>query len=111
MLAADVNRLLTDFGSLLTLTRGGTVTYDPATGLASVTGGAPFTILAVFISYKDENVDGSTIRRGDRRLLVAAQGSQTAPIMDDMVGGLKVVDVQTIAPNGTAVAYACQMRK
>jgi hypothetical protein len=111
MLADDVAHLLEDFGSALVLTRPGVPVYNPVIGTTATTGGGSFTLRAVFINYLDENVNGTTIRSGDRRLLVSVQGSTTAPQIDDMVGGLKVIDVRTIAPNGTAIAYACQMRK
>jgi hypothetical protein len=111
MLGDAVAHLLQDFGSALTLTRGGTPAYNPATGTTTTSGGGTFTVRGVFINYADENVNGTTIRSGDRRLLVAAQGSTTAPQIDDVVGGLKVIDVRTIAPNGTPIAYSCQMRK
>jgi hypothetical protein len=111
MLGQDVAQLLQDFGSDLTLTRRVGGSYAPATGL--VTGGTPtdFTVRAVFINYKDANVDGTVVRMGDRRLLVSTTGSQTAPIVGDVVGGLKLIDVRSIAPNGTPIAWACQARK
>jgi hypothetical protein len=44
-------------------------------------------------------------------LLVSATGSEVAPIMDDVVDGLRVISPRAFAPNGVAVAWACQMRK
>lgn len=111
MLGDDVAHLLQDFGSSLVLTRAGAATYVPATGKTTTAGGGTFSVRGVFINYTDENVNGTTIRSGDRRLLVSAQGSATTPQIDDVVGGLKVIDVRTIAPNGTPIAFACQMRK
>lgn len=111
MLEDDVAHLLQDFGSALTLTRAGVPTYTPETGVMTNATGGTFTIRGVFINYADENVNGTTIRSGDRRLLVSVQGSTTAPAIDDVVGGLKIIDVRTIAPNGIAIAYSCQMRK
>ena len=111
MLDEDVAHLLEDFGSTLVLARPGTSVYDPETGTMASSGGGTFSVQGVFINYLDENINGSTIRTGDRRLLVSVQGSATAPQIDDVVGGLKVLDARTIAPNGTPIAYACQMRK
>jgi hypothetical protein len=111
MLARDTGLLLRDFGSALTLARPGVGTYDPATGKTSTPTATTFTVRGVFINYEDKNVDGTVVRAGDRRLLVSAQGSTTAPAIGDRVGGLQVVDVRTIAPRGVAVAWACQMRK
>ena len=114
MLEDDVHHLLRDWGSSLTLTRPADATYDPAAGQMSSAQGASdssFSILGVFINYMDMNVDGSTIRAGDRRLLVSAKGSATDPRIGDVVGGMRILDVRSIAPNGTPVAFACQTRK
>jgi len=111
MLSRDTARLLQDFGSALALIRPGVGAYTPATGKMAATTPQTFTIQAVFINYEDKNVDGTVVRAGDRRLLVSAQGSSTAPAIGDRVEGLQIVDVRTIAPRGVPVAWACQMRK
>lgn len=114
MIGDDVTFLLEDLGALMTLIRPGSQSYDPATGQmseADPTGGTSYDIRAVFINYQDDLMDGSVIRAGDRRLLVAVYGSTTAPQIGDVVQGLRVIDVRTYAPNDTPIAYACQMRK
>jgi hypothetical protein len=111
MLSEAVNSLLQDFGSNLVLTRSTGATYNPATGQTATPTVQTFTVRGVFINYKDENIDGTVIRMGDRRLLVAPQGSTTTPAIGDVVDGLKVVDVRSYAPNGTTIAWACQMRR
>jgi hypothetical protein len=111
MLGNAVINLLQKYGSALTLTRSVGAAYNPSTG--AVAGGTPtnFTVQGVFINYTDENVDGTVVRAGDRRLLVSPTGSTTAPAIGDVVGGMKLVDVRTYAPNGTPIAYSCQTRK
>ena len=111
MLAEDVAYLLQDFGSNLTLTRQAPGTYNPATGNMSATSQTSHTIRGVFINYVDTNVDGTVVRMGDRRLLVSAKGAPITPAIGDRVDGLQVIDVRSIAPNGTPIAWACQMRK
>ena len=111
MLENDVSRLLEDFGSDLTLTRQAAGAYNPATGTMAATTPVNHTIRGVFINYTDANVDGTVVRMGDRRLLVSAKGAAVAPQINDLVSGLQVIDVRTIAPNGVAIAWACQMRK
>lgn len=110
MLADDVALLLEDFGSDLTLERPGAPTYDPAAGTLTNATDATLTIRGVLINYTDDDVDGTVVLQGDRRLLVSATGSDDAPERGDIVGGAKIVDVRTIAPNGTAIAWACQVR-
>jgi hypothetical protein len=111
MLAQDVAVLLRDFGSDLTLSRRDGDTYAPDTGTLTAGTVTTYTIRGVFINYRDENVDGAVVRAGDRRLLVSATGSQTEPAIGDTVGGLKLLDVRSIAPKGVAIAWACQARK
>jgi hypothetical protein len=111
MLGDDVAFLLQDFGSDLTLTRPGVGAYSPTTGEMTTAADSTFTIRGVFINYTDANVDGTVVRMGDRRLLVKAKDATTTPAINDRVGGLQVIDVRTIAPNGVPVAWSCQMRK
>lgn len=110
MLEDDVASLLEDFGSDLTLERPGAPTYNPATGEMASASDATLTVRGVLINYMDGDVDGTVVLQGDRRMLVSAIGSDGAPERGDIVGGAKIVDVRTIAPNGTAIAWACQVR-
>lgn len=111
MLEGDVAQLMQDFGSTLTLTRPGAKTYVPATGTVSAPADTTFTARGVFINYTDDNIDGTLVQRGDRRLLLATEGATGTPAVNDVVAGLKVLDVRTIAPNGAPIAWACQVRK
>jgi len=114
MLGDDVAYLLEDFGSDLTLTRQAPGTYDPTTGeITPISPDEPtdYTIRGVFINYLDANVDGTVVRMGDRRLLVRASDAETTPAINDRVDGLQIIDVRSIAPNGTVIAWACQARK
>jgi hypothetical protein len=111
MLADTITRLLQKYGSALTLTRTVGATYNPATGTMSAGTPTNFTVRGVFISYKDENVDGTVVRMGDRRLLVSPVGSTTVPAIGDRVDGMQLIDVRVYAPNGAAIGYACQARK
>ena len=118
ILAADLGFLMADFGADWTLTRPVVSAsdpvvsaYDPATG--TTTPGTPqtFTVRGVFINYMDSNVDGTVIQMGDRRFLMRAEGAPTQPEIGDQIDGLQVVDVRTVAPNGTSIAFSCQMRR
>lgn len=111
MLADDVAFLLQDFGSDLTLVRQTPVAYDPATGTNGPAVTTTYPIRGVFINYTDDDLANSAISMGDRRLLLQAKDAVTAPQPGDRVDGLQVLDVRTYAPNGIAVAWACQMRK
>lgn len=106
----DVADLLEDFGQDLTLTRAGAPTYDPATGVMSNAAGTTVSVRGVFVDFNHMNVDGTVVRAGDRRLLITAAGATGTPALGDTVSGLKVINVRTFAPNGTVVAWDCQMR-
>lgn len=111
MISDAVINLMDRYGSALTLTRTVGAAYDPATG--KVSGGVvtTFTVRGVFINYLAEEIDGTVIRAGDRRLLVGPRGSTTVPAIGDTVDGHKLVDVRSYAPNGVEVGWACQARK
>lgn len=111
MRADDVAFLLEDEGSSLTLTRQAAGAYMPSTGLMAATTPANFTIRGAFINYHADNVDGTVIRAGDRLLLVSAVGSTTVPAIGDRVDGTEILAVRSFAPNGVAIAWACQTRK
>lgn len=111
ILTADLAFLMDDFGADWTLTRPAAGTYNPATGTMSGGTPTPFTVRGVFINYTDENVDGTVVQMGDRRFLMRAAGAPTAPDIGDRIDGLQVVAVRTVAPNGTPIAFSCQMRK
>lgn len=110
MLEEGVLQLMQDFGSDLTLSRAGVAIYNPTTG--TVTNGTPssFTARGVFIEYREDNIDGTLVKRGDRKLLLAASGATGTPAVNDIVNGLKVLDVRTIAPNGVPIGWTCQVR-
>lgn len=111
MLGPAVAKLLQDFGSTLTLTRQALTAYVPSTGTLPAGAVSTFSIRGVFINYRQDRIDGTVVRAGDRMLLVSAEGSQTVPAIGDRVDGCHLVDVRTFAPNGVAVAWTCQARK
>ena len=112
MLGDTVIHILQTYGSDLTLTRpSGTRVYNTGTG--KFEGGTPanFTIRGVFVDYKEDRVNGTSIRSGDRMLLVSATGSETAPAIGDAVDGMTIVHVRAFSPNGNAIAWTAQTRK
>lgn len=111
MLAESVTALLQDFGRDYTVTRLDRAGYDPATGTIASGSSSTYPVRGVFINYGDKHVDGTVIQRGDRRLLVRASDAGEEPKIGDVVDGLQVLDVRSIAPNGIAIAWSCQTRK
>jgi hypothetical protein len=130
-----VTHLLRERGETLSVARsGGPQTYNAATG--TMTGGTPVqgTFRGVFINYEDKDVDGTHVQMTDRKLLIDALSSETtlSPTRGDTVsgtvtdavldgegavvtppsitGGVVIERVRSIAPNGTPIAYICQVR-
>ncbi|MDR0216187.1 MAG: hypothetical protein LBJ15_19630 [Comamonas sp.] len=67
---------------------------------------------AVF-GYKQRDIDGTLIKHGDQRMLLAPQIEVAPKTGDTMTAGASVynvVDVGIVAPAGVAVLYKLQLR-
>lgn len=65
------------------------------------------------IGYKQRDIDGTLIKHGDQRLLLAPQIEVAPKTGDTVTVGAKdynVVDVGVVAPAGVAVIYKLQLR-
>lgn len=73
------------------------------------------TVKALFTEYKDNQVDGELIRRGDKRLLIAAAALASSPAGRELVidgdDTYKVIDIKTLQPGDAAILYYLQVRK
>lgn len=112
LLADDVAFLLAEHGYDLTLERAGGGAYDPATG-GTTASGPPITatVRGVFVEYRLEQINDTTIQVGDRKLLIQAKGIPVVPQIGDTIGGMSVVGpVRTIQSGDTVAAYTAQTR-
>ena len=139
-ITATASRLITRFGADHTFSRTSGGAYNPATGtvtesnayglsngdeyllsdgsqyvLYSPTGGLQtltWSGKGVYQDYSDSEIDGTTILRGDRRLIIEALNIVRAPEVGDKISGTseQILNVQTIRPGSTVVAYVCQVR-
>jgi hypothetical protein len=104
--------LLTEFGQAVTLSRQTAGAYNPATGAAAVTVTTQTGTGAIF-DYGSRDIDGTLIKQGDKKLLLAALGI-TAPQVDDTVtvNGVvyTIVLIKALNPAATAVMYICTIR-
>lgn len=113
----DIAELLNDpdVGRAVTISRTPGTAYDPSTG--AVTSGTPqtFTTRGLFLDYKDSLIDGTNVKRGDRRLYLKIKGiSYVAAIGDTVVAGTDryaVVNFKTIELGGAVVIFILQVRK
>jgi hypothetical protein len=134
-MSLSVSALLQRRGLTLSVARpGGPPAYNSATGVVTTPTPVVGTFRGVFVNYEDKDVDGTHVQMTDRKLLIDALSDETTlnPMRGDTVGG-KVTDavldgegalvtpatitggvtierVRSIAPNGTPVAYVCQVR-
>lgn len=73
------------------------------------------TIEAVFLDYEQRYIDGQTIRMGDQRVFMPAEGLTAPPEVEGLVlRGLevwKVIAVKPLNPNGQAIMYELQVRQ
>lgn len=125
-LRALAERLIEQDGRNFTLIRrdqGNPV--DPAKPWRESTGAAEVTVVVkgVFVSYEKEDFDGTLVRRGDKRVLVAAKS-----VEDESASGVnikiedydyfldgtvrwKIIDSDSIAPGPVNVFYDIQARQ
>lgn len=109
--------LLEEFGQPVTLTSKTSGAYSPSTGAAVVTTDTQ-TVNAVVLDYGSRDIDGTLIRAGDKRLLMAPQTTAgddlTAPVVDDTVAvgstTYTVKGIKTLSPAGTVVLFDCNIR-
>lgn len=109
---ALANRLLTRFGQRGTLER--PVTSGPA---HSPVQQPPLKYPAIFVigSFKAHEVDGTRILREDKKAIIAPS-LQVEPKLSDLLveadgGRFRLVNLQTLRPAATTIAYVAQVRR
>jgi hypothetical protein len=114
---ALAKKLIKKNGQLVTL-RGFTAGAAPDPAKPWKPGGnvaADQTIEAVFLDYEQRYIDGQTIRTGDQRVFMPAEGLTAPPEVEDLVlrdlEVWKVVAVKPLNPNGQAILYELQVRQ
>lgn len=106
-ITASASALLTAKGTAVTFSYESTPAYDPDTGAVSSTTSTA-TGNGVLTNYRNFEIDGSNIRRNDRKLVY----SGAEPTVGATWDGYKVVSVNPINPdNTTAIIYIVQLRK
>ena len=111
--AATSTALITKFGQKISVSRGSGA-YDPATG--ALTGNVTQSAIGVGVAldYKQFEIDGTLIKVGDRKILIAPNLSIT-PATGDIItflGGekLEVKASKPVAPSGIIVLHEVQAR-
>lgn len=117
-LAATARRLIDSFGQPVTLTRRTAGTFDPVTG--AVTGAADETqaAVAVLLDFTAAEsgqamTEGTQVRQGDKKMLIAAEGLIWAPDeltkVTDAAGTVwGISNMKTLSPAGTPLVYTAR---
>lgn len=111
-MAPTALRLITKHGQPVTLRVVETGEYNPALGSVERTE-VDYAAVGVRMDYEQRYIDGTTIQRGDQRLLVPPQGIPKPETGNQIVMGGKpfaIVNVGTIDPDGKPALYELQLR-
>lgn len=113
-IAATALRLIARFGQAVTITSRVQGTYNAATSAATVTETTQ-TTRGVLDQYKWREIDGSLIKAGDIKLIIAAKGL-SAPAINDSVtladgSKLTIKNVDVLSPGAIPIIYICQVRR
>lgn len=109
-LATTGASLITKFGRNVTLKHVTEGSYNFSTGAVTGDSVSSETVKAVFTNFNDGQIDGSIIQRGDR-LVFVSKDVTSKPKMNDVIGGFKIVGVETIQPANDVLLYKLQVRK
>jgi hypothetical protein len=117
-MASTADALIGEFGRAVTITYWSEALYDPTTSAISE-GRATASGFGVTEDYDNSAIDGASVLRGDRKLLLSplddAGVAIPAPSADDTaeIGGVTwtVIGSHVLDPGGTPLLYTIQLRK
>jgi len=117
-----INNLIQDRGQEVTFRRplSSSGTYDPNT--SSVTGGSndDETVKVIFTNYREREIDGTNVERGDRQVLMSNFKSNSELLGkspdsgDQFIGSNSIVNVvssQSLIDGGVVIGFICQVRE
>ena len=114
--AQDALELIDDIaedGLLATLTRQISGSYDPSTGEATVTTSTQ-TAYGIRTSWEKRDIDGTLIKSGDLKIILAASGLTTAPQVDDTITfdgtAYTIKGVYPVSPADVVIVYVLNVR-
>ena len=104
---------IADKGRSVILNRFTSGTYNPSTGTVSGASRSSETVSAVVTDYKDNQIDGGAIKRGDKMLIISADQSP-ASLQDSFeIDGdeYQIVNIESVSPSGVDIIYKIQVRR
>lgn len=110
-------KLIDKFGQTLIICRvTDAARVDPADpGILGTPTITDFTVTGVFVGFELQQINGTTIQRGDQLVLVAAKNLTIEPTSKDTIvrDGEKweIVSVEKVDPNGEKILFKLQVRQ
>lgn len=113
---SSLNVLINQHGKNVTFNSISIGTYNPVTGLSNTT--ATYTVKAYFFDYKDSMIDGGSVQKGDRRVVLKPHDTSgliiPAPKANDTIisGGktINIVRSEIVESAGVTMCYLLQVR-
>ncbi|MBX0289720.1 hypothetical protein K3G63_04685 [Hymenobacter sp. HSC-4F20] len=84
--------------------------YDPLTNTMTDATDTTRTVRAVFTSYKAKDIDGTVIKQGDKRCLIA-DAVDGKEIIVDGADQYAIVNVEAVQPGDTLILSKVQVRR
>ncbi len=114
-LAASSASLVAEIGVSVTFRRVPQTAYNPVTGSTTEGAAQDETVKVMFLDYREAEIDGQLIQRGDRRAVLAASGLTKEPDAGDFFVGegdtVRVISVRRVEAAGSGLVYVCQVRE
>jgi hypothetical protein len=114
---ASAYQMITDYGGLVTVYQKTVYHYD-AVSDDEVSTTSTASAYGVFLDYQTADIDGTEIKRGDMRLLIAGYSLSTELnkttdyIVDASGTRWRIVNFDKVAPNGSdVILYKLQVRQ
>lgn len=108
-------RLITKFGQSATLVQASRSQQTAQPWKPDTTVETSYSVKAVFLDYKINEIDGELIRRGDQRVYVPASGLAVVPGPGDHLERDEerwtVIVCVPLNPGGTQIVYTLQARR
>lgn len=114
-MSQTAQEMIAEFGRSVVLRRNNEGVYNPLTDTVTGSNATDITISAVFTDFKEKDIDGTLILRGDKQVLFAAVSLVPAPenndILIDGADEYRIIELMAIQPGDTALIYKVQVRK
>ena len=116
-LSADIQYLVEDFGQAATLLKVTNASYNPANSSRDISSATSYPVKCYFSEYSLQEIDGTSIVFGDRKVLMATRDDCgiliPEPDQDDRITGVgsevRVKRVQKIFSGPSLICYICQV--